>query len=97
MLFPSPSFLLGVYFVFGITSMISCIRFIKCSQYTKYPLIQRSLNRVKVKIGFTIEPELLQEVDRLRGITKRSTFLEYLIRLGIKAHKKKGGRYAGSV
>jgi len=52
---------------------------------------------VKVKIGFTIEPELLKEVDRLRGITKRSTFLEYLIRLGIKAHKKKGGGHAGSV
>ena len=47
------------------------------------------LEHVKVKIGFTIEPELLKEVDRLRGITKRSTFLEYLIRLGLKAYKKK--------
>ncbi|MCK4435028.1 hypothetical protein KAU92_06005 [Candidatus Bathyarchaeota archaeon] len=33
---------------------------------------------MKVKIGFTIEPELLHEVDTLRGITKRSTFLQVL-------------------
>ena len=50
---------------------------------------------MKVKIGFTIEPELLKEVDRLRGITKRSTFLEYLIRLGLKAYKKKVKANAG--
>ena len=43
---------------------------------------------MKVKIGFTIEPELLREIDRLRGITKRSTFMEHLIRLGIKSYKK---------
>ena len=43
---------------------------------------------MKAKIGFTIEPELLREIDRLRGITKRSTFMEHLIRLGIKSYKK---------
>jgi metal-responsive CopG/Arc/MetJ family transcriptional regulator len=43
---------------------------------------------MKVKIGFTIEPELLKEIERLRGITKRSTFMEYLIKLGIKSYKK---------
>ena len=43
---------------------------------------------MKVKIGFTIEPSLLQEIDQLRGITKRSTFMEHLIRLGIKSYKK---------
>jgi len=43
---------------------------------------------MKVKIGFTIEPELLKEIDRIRGITKRSTFMEHLIRLGLKSYKK---------
>jgi metal-responsive CopG/Arc/MetJ family transcriptional regulator len=43
---------------------------------------------MKVKIGFTIDPELLKEIDRLRGITKRSTFMEHIIRLGIKSYKK---------
>ena len=43
---------------------------------------------MKVKIGFTIDPELLKEIDRLRGITKRSTFMEHVIRLGIKSYKK---------
>jgi metal-responsive CopG/Arc/MetJ family transcriptional regulator len=43
---------------------------------------------MKVKIGFTIEPELLKEIDRLRGITKRSSFMEYLLALGIKAYRR---------
>jgi len=43
---------------------------------------------LKVKIGFTIEPELLREIDELRGITKRSTFIEYVIRLGLKTYKE---------
>ena len=40
---------------------------------------------MKVKIGFTIEPEL-HEVDRIRGMTKRSTFIEHLLRLGLKVY-----------
>jgi len=43
---------------------------------------------LKVKVGFTIEPELLREIDELRGITKRSTFIEYIIRLGLKTYKE---------
>lgn len=43
---------------------------------------------MKVKIGFTIEPGLLQEIDQLRGMTKRSTFMEHLLKLGINAYKK---------
>jgi metal-responsive CopG/Arc/MetJ family transcriptional regulator len=41
---------------------------------------------VKVKIGFTIEPELLKEIEELRGIIKRSTFIEYIIKLGLKSY-----------
>jgi len=43
---------------------------------------------MKVKIGFTIEPALLQEIDQLRGMTKRSTFMEHLLKLGINTYKK---------
>jgi len=43
---------------------------------------------MKVKIGFTIEPQLLQEIDRTRGITKRSTFMEHLLKLGLKVYLK---------
>jgi len=43
---------------------------------------------MKVKIGFTIEPELLKEIDRLRGLARRSPFIEHLIKLGLKTYKK---------
>jgi metal-responsive CopG/Arc/MetJ family transcriptional regulator len=43
---------------------------------------------MKVKIGLTIEPKLLAEIDRLRGITKRSTFVEHLLKIGLQAYKK---------
>jgi len=45
---------------------------------------------VKVKIAFTVDREVLREIERLRGREKRSTFIEHLIRLGLKAHKKEG-------
>jgi hypothetical protein len=41
---------------------------------------------MKVKIGLTIEPSVLREVERLRGMTKRSTFIEHLLKLGLKAY-----------
>jgi len=43
---------------------------------------------MKVKIAFTMDKDVLREVERLRGREKRSTFLEHLIRLGLRAHKK---------
>jgi metal-responsive CopG/Arc/MetJ family transcriptional regulator len=43
---------------------------------------------MKVKIGLTIEPKLLAEIDRLRGITKRSTFVEHLLKIGLQNYKK---------
>jgi metal-responsive CopG/Arc/MetJ family transcriptional regulator len=43
---------------------------------------------MKVKIGFSIEPELLHEIDMLRGLAKRSPFMEHLIKLGLKTYKK---------
>jgi len=41
-------------------------------------------------IGLTIDPELLQEIEKLRGREKRSTFIEHLLQLGLKAYKDNG-------
>jgi metal-responsive CopG/Arc/MetJ family transcriptional regulator len=43
---------------------------------------------MKHHIGLTLDAELLKEIERIRGREKRSTFIEYLIRLGLKTHIK---------
>lgn len=43
---------------------------------------------MKDHIGITIDRELLKEIENARGREKRSTFMEYLLRLGIKAYKQ---------
>jgi len=42
---------------------------------------------MKHHIGLTIDTKLLKEVEELRGREKRSTFIEHLILLGLKAYK----------
>jgi len=42
---------------------------------------------VKHHIGLTIDAQLYREIERIRGREKRSTFIEHLIRLGLKAYK----------
>ena len=39
---------------------------------------------MKNHIGMTIDVELFKKIERLRGREKRSTFMEYLLRLGLK-------------
>jgi metal-responsive CopG/Arc/MetJ family transcriptional regulator len=41
---------------------------------------------MKHHIGLTIDAELLKEIERIRGREKRSTFIEHLIRLGLKTY-----------
>ncbi|MDH7478160.1 MAG: hypothetical protein QHH17_07260 [Candidatus Bathyarchaeota archaeon] len=43
---------------------------------------------MKHHIGLTIDSKLLKEIEELRGREKRSTFIEHLIRLGLKAYIK---------
>jgi len=43
---------------------------------------------MKHHIGLTIDSQLLREIERLRGREKRSTFMEHLIRLGLKIYVK---------
>jgi len=53
--------------------------------------IYRGTSEMKQHIGLTIDCQLLEEIERLRGREKRSTFIEHLVRLGLKAHKGLGG------
>jgi len=41
---------------------------------------------MKEHIGLTIENELLKRIEELRGREKRSTFIEHLLRLGLKVY-----------
>jgi len=43
---------------------------------------------VKHHIGVTIDSKLLREPEILRAREKRSTFIEHLIKLGLKTYKK---------
>jgi len=43
---------------------------------------------MKHHIGITIDSKLLRELERLRGREKRSTFIEHLIKIGLRDYKK---------
>jgi len=42
---------------------------------------------MKHHIGLTIDAKLFREIEELRGREKRSTFIEHLIRLGLRTYK----------
>jgi metal-responsive CopG/Arc/MetJ family transcriptional regulator len=43
---------------------------------------------MKTHIGLTIDKELLHQIESLRGMAKRSTFVEHLLRLGLEAYAR---------
>jgi metal-responsive CopG/Arc/MetJ family transcriptional regulator len=43
---------------------------------------------MKWHIGITINTDLFKEIEELRGMAKRSTFMEHLLELGVKEYKK---------
>jgi len=45
---------------------------------------------MKTNVNLTMESGLLKEIDLLRGREKRSTFIEHLVRLGLKAYRESG-------
>ena len=45
------------------------------------------MNR-KVCLTVTVEKEIYQQIERLRGREKRSTFVEHLLKLGLREFKK---------
>jgi len=49
---------------------------------------------MKANVNLTMDSSLLKEIDTLRGREKRSTFIEHLVRLGLKTYKdSSGGSY----
>ncbi len=58
----------------------------KAFRYTKHTLYIEATN-MKHHVGLTMDAKLFREIERIRGREKRSTFIEHLIRLGLKAYK----------
>jgi metal-responsive CopG/Arc/MetJ family transcriptional regulator len=44
---------------------------------------------VKLHVGLTIDAELLKKIDEMRGLTKRSTFVEQLLKVAINLEVEK--------
>ncbi len=42
---------------------------------------------MKHHIGLTIDSKLFREIENIRGREKRSTFIEHLIKLGLRNYK----------
>jgi metal-responsive CopG/Arc/MetJ family transcriptional regulator len=44
---------------------------------------------MKLHVGLTIDAELLKKIDEMRGLTKRSTFVEQLLKVAINLEVEK--------
>jgi len=44
--------------------------------------------KMKAYLAVTVDSELYRRIEQLRGREKRSTFVEHLLRLGMKEHRK---------
>ena len=44
--------------------------------------------KVKAYLAVTVDSELYCRIEQLRGREKRSTFVEHLLRLGMKEHRR---------
>jgi len=42
---------------------------------------------MRSSVNITMDSTLLKEIDSLRGREKRSTFIEHLVKLGLKTHQ----------
>ncbi len=65
---------------------MNLISFIRSTRYTKYPIRERT--KMKAYLAVTIDSDMYRRIEQLRGREKRSTFVEHLLRLGMKEHKK---------
>jgi metal-responsive CopG/Arc/MetJ family transcriptional regulator len=62
------------------------LEFSEAFWYTKYTRYIRATT-MKHHIGLTIDAKLFREIEELREREKRSTFVEHLIRLGLRTYK----------
>jgi len=49
---------------------------------------------MKKSVNITLDTELLKQIDKLRGLSKRSTFAEHLMKLGLTVYKDNEKRTA---
>ena len=65
-------------------------------QYTQYTeereerlkgMKSKVKSSVKSKASFTVDPEVLYEIDKLRGLATRSAFANHVLKLGIKTYR----------
>ena len=60
----------------------------KAFPYICYTLCSEATN-MKRHIGLTIDCDLLKKIEELRGREKRSTFIEHVLKLGLKVYLEK--------
>ena len=41
---------------------------------------------MKAKVAFTVDQDILKEIDRLRGIAGRSAFINHILKIGLRAY-----------
>ena len=74
-------------------NVICVIRLLNISGVFVIQIIRDGLG-MKANVNLTMDSSLLKEIDTLRGREKRSTFIEHLVRLGLKTYKdSSGGSY----
>ena len=44
---------------------------------------------MKVKVAFTVDQEVIEEIDNLRDLACRSAFINHVLKLGLKAYEGK--------
>lgn len=44
---------------------------------------------MKVKVAFTVDQEVMEEIDNLRDLACRSAFINHILKLGLKAYEGK--------
>lgn len=42
---------------------------------------------MKRRVAFTSDPEVVDEIDYLRGLAGRSAFINHILKLGLKSYK----------
>jgi len=78
----------GTGFTCDETSVICSVSLISVFDTFVILNIQKEHASLKQHVGFTIDSKLLSEIEALRGREKRSTFIEHLIRLGLRVYRE---------
>ncbi len=42
---------------------------------------------MKRRVAFTIDPEVIDEIDSIRGLAGRSEFINHILKIGLKNYK----------